>query len=250
MAAFEMHILGRAGAEETYTEAAIEGGNAWIKTATEDDKAQLLEAIMAGLPGAVDTYDVAGLRKVLSTYEGITHDALRANLKRFLEEVVPTAAELGINMCIHPDDPPRDILGLPRICSQKSDVEWILNAVDETANGLTICTGSLGARRGNDLPDIAESFADRVHFAHLRNVATDDDGSFEEAPHLEGDVHIPSVIRPLMASEARTGRDIPFRADHGHCLLSDFDQDVQAGYTLVGRLRGLAELRGIVHAFS
>ncbi len=250
MAAFEMHILGRAGSEDTYTAEAIAGGDEWIKTATDQDKADLLAAIMAGLPGAVDTYDVDGLRNVLSTYAGVSHDELRGNLKRFLEEVVPAAADLGINMCIHPDDPPRDILGLPRICSTKSDVEWILNAVDDPANGLTICTGSLGARRGNDLPDIAETFADRVHFAHLRNVSTDPDGSFEEAAHLEGDVHIPSVIRPLLASEARTGRDIPFRADHGHCLLTDFGQDVQAGYTLVGRLRGLAELRGIIHALT
>ena len=250
MAAFEMHILGRDGAEDTYTADALGAGNEWIKTATPDDHAELLNAIMAGLPGAVDTYDVDGLRKVLSTYDGVTHDELRANLKRFLEEVVPTAAELGINMCIHPDDPPRDILGLPRICSNKSDVEWILNSVDEDANGLTICTGSLGANSANDLPDIARTFADRVHFAHLRNVTTDPDGSFEEAAHLGGDVHIPDVIRPLMETEARTGRDIPFRADHGHCLLTDFGQDVQSGYTLVGRLRGLAELRGIIHTLA
>ena len=250
MAAFEVHMLGRDAARESYAKEAIQRGDIWFQSATEADQDALLGTIMAGLPGAVSRYDMDGLREVLTTYDGLTHDDLRANLKRFLQEVVPTAAELGMTMCIHPDDPPRDILGLPRIVSNKDDIAWLLNAVDDHANGLTLCTGSLGAGSANDLPAIAHQFTDRIHFAHLRNVRKDPDGSFEESAHLDGDVDLIAVIDEILESEARRGVSIPYRADHGHALLSDIGREVQPGYTLIGRLRGLSELRGAIHAMS
>lgn len=248
MAAFEIHMLGREGAEETYSSDAIAAGTNWFETSTEAERDELLAAIMAGLPGAVDTYNVDGLRDVIETYDGITHDDLRSNYARFLQEVVPTAAELGLKLCVHPDDPPRDILGLPRVVSTKDDIAWILGVVDEPANGLTLCTGSLGAHPDNDLAEIASQFADRTHFVHLRNVAKEQDGSFEESAHLEGDVDLVRVIREILDSEARRRTDIPFRPDHGHALLSDIGKTFQPGYSLLGRMRGLAELRGIIAA--
>ena len=205
---------------------------------------------MAGLPGAVDRYDIAGLKTVLDSYAGLTHDDLRSNLKRFLSEVIPTATELGINMCIHPDDPPRDILGLPRIASTADDIAWIMQAVDTPANGLTLCTGSLGSHPDNDLPAIAHAFASRIHFVHLRNVTRQPDGSFTESAHLDGDVDLVAVIDELLEAEAKHGVDLPFRADHGHALLTDSQRKFQPGYTLIGRLRGLSELRGVIAALS
>lgn len=250
MAAFEIHMLKRAGARDDYTPDAISAGDAWFESATDADRAALLQAIMSGLPGAYERYDVEGLRAVLKTYEGLTHDDLRANLVRFLKEVVPTAAEHGIAMCIHPDDPPRDILGLPRIVSTQHDIRLIMDAVDETANGLTLCTGSLGSGAENDLAAIANAFSDRVHFVHLRNVTKFNDGSFSEAAHLDGDVDLVAVIDELLKAESRRNVDLPFRADHGHALLTDAATLTQPGYTLIGRLRGLAELRGVICALK
>jgi mannonate dehydratase len=248
MAAFEIHMLGREGARDEYHADATKSGDAWYSSASDSDQAALLHAIMAGLPGAYDRYDISGLRDVLTTYDGLTHDDLRANLARFLEEVIPTAANLGIRMCIHPDDPPRDILGLPRIVSSQDDIEWIMNAHPDPANGLTLCSGSLGSGAGNDLPAIAKAFGARIHFVHLRNVSKSNDGSFSEAAHLTGDVDMVAVIDEVLKAEAMRGVDIPFRADHGHALLSDALTETQPGYTLIGRLRGLAELRGIIAA--
>lgn len=250
MAAFELHMLSRTEAEELYTPAAIKAGTEWFEASTSAERDALLQAIMAGLPGAVDRYDIDGLRAVLASYEGISHEDLRANLARFLTEVIPTAQEHGINMCIHPDDPPRDILGLPRIVSTQADIEWIMSAVDAPENGLTLCSGSLGARADNNIADIATRFGDRIHFAHLRNVARDDDGSFEESAHLDGDVNLVPVIKALLEAEARRGVEIPMRSDHGHALLYDVGKDYQPGYTLIGRLRGLSELRGAMRALA
>ncbi|MEJ6398890.1 mannonate dehydratase [Yoonia sp. 208BN28-4] len=250
MAAFEVHMLGRAAARADYDAKTLADAQAWFEASTAQDQTTLLETIMAGLPGAVDTYDLDGLRAVLETYSGLTHNDLRTNLKRFLQEVIPTATSLGVNLCIHPDDPPRDILGLPRIVSTQDDIAWILNAVDAPANGLTLCTGSLGAHADNDIPAIAKAFGDRVHFVHLRNVTKSADGSFAESAHLNGDVDMVAVIDELLEVESRLGRSLPFRADHGHALLDDLGRDVQPGYTLIGRLRGLAELRGIIAALS
>lgn len=250
MAAFEVFMVKRAGAEADYSPAVVERAKAWFDAATPEDQAQLLRAIMSGLPGAYDRFDIAELRTALTAYDGLTRDDLRANQKRFLEEVVPTAQDLGMALCIHPDDPPRDILGLPRIVSDAADIAWIMDAVDAPENGLTLCTGSLGANPANDLPDIARAFGDRIHFAHLRNVSKDPDGSFEEAPHLGGDTDMVAVIAELLAAERSRNVSIPFRPDHGHDLLADAERQSHPGYPLIGRLRGLAELRGVVTALS
>jgi len=250
MAAFELHMLGRTAAADDYHPDAIAAGTRWFEASTPDDRDALLATIMAGLPGAVDRYDIAGLHNVLDSYAGLSHSDLRANLKRFLDEVIPTASELGVNLCIHPDDPPRDILGLPRIVSTTGDIDWIMKAVDAPANGLTLCTGSLGSHPTNDVPAIARAFADRIHFVHLRNVAKGHDGSFTESAHLNGDVDLVAVVHALLKAENTRGVDLPFRADHGHALLTDEQREFQPGYTLIGRLRGLAELRGIIAALS
>ncbi|WP_371171680.1 mannonate dehydratase [Aliiroseovarius sp. 2305UL8-7] len=255
MAAFEIHMLGRKGAAADYPSEVVEDAARSYSKMTEEDRADLLNAIMSGLPGAFDRYDVEGLRRSLQTYEGIGQDELRGNYARFLDEVIPAAEKLGIAMCVHPDDPPRDILGLPRIVSDMEDIEWVMNANDSPTNGLTLCAGSLGANPANDVPAIAARFAERVHFAHLRNVRKDADGSFEEAAHLEGDTDMVALVSVLVREDTRRSKNatggvmgIPFRPDHGHELLSDIGRCSIPGYPLIGRMRGLAEIRGVVHA--
>lgn len=256
MAAFELYMLGRKAAEGDYLPKTIEAAKQWFDASSSDDQDRLLASIMSGLPGAYDRYDCETLRNALTLYEGIDHAALRQNFKRFLEAVVPTAEELGVRLCVHPDDPPRDILGLPRIVSNIADIEWIMNEVDSPSNGLTFCTGSLGANPDNNVPEIAKRFADKVFFAHLRNVKKFDDGSFTEWYHLEGDADMVAIIRALIAEERRrasvdgTGDQIPFRPDHGHALLDDLNRKSHPGYPLIGRMRGLAEIKGIIAAVA
>ncbi len=242
MAAFEIHMLGRGAARDDYAPQAARDGDVWFQQATERDRADVLASIMAGLPGAFDRYDVPALKAALARYDGIGRDDLRAHYRRFLSEVIPAATDLGLRFGVHPDDPPRDILGLPRIVSDAEDIAWIMDAADAPANGLTLCSGSLGANPANDVPAIARRFADRIPFAHLRNVRREADGSFEEAAHLDGDTDIVAVIRALLDA----AQDIPFRPDHGHDLLDDADRATFPGYPLIGRLRGLAELRGVI----
>lgn len=256
MAAFEIHMLEREGAEADYSEEVRAEAKLWFDASTEEDRQTLLNSIMSGLPGAFDRYDINGLREALKRYNGIGRAEIRANYARFLAEVIPTAEELGMRFCVHPDDPPRDILGLPRIVSTEEDIAWIMAQQDSRANGLTLCSGSLGANPVNDVPAIARRFADRIHFAHLRNVAKEADGSFQEAAHLDGDTDMVALIAALVAEEARRkaeGRadwEIPFRPDHGHELLSDIGSGTVVGYPLIGRLRGLAELRGVIRALE
>lgn len=256
MCALEMFMLEREGAEEDYPDEVRARARRWFEASDEAAREALVAAIMAGLPGAYDRYDIPALRRALTLYAGIDTQALRANFARFLDEVVPAAAELGMRLCVHPDDPPRDILGLPRIVSDAEDIAWILGRDETPANGLTLCSGSLGANPANDVPAIARRFAPRIHFAHLRNVAKEPDGSFEEAAHLAGDTDMVALAAALLTEERRRrdeGRrdaEIPFRPDHGHVLLSDFDRDTHPGYPLIGRMRGLAELRGVVTALS
>lgn len=248
MAAFELHMLGRAEAAADYPPEVLDRAAAWHAGADAAGRAALLHAIMSGLPGAYDRYDVAGLRAALQGYRGLDRAALRAHFRRFLHEVVPAAQDLGLRLCVHPDDPPRDILGLPRIVSTAKDIRFVLEAVDSPANGLTFCTGSLGANPANDLPAMAAEFGPRVHFAHLRNVRKFPDGSFEEAAHLDGDTDMVAVIAALLRATA--GRDVAFRPDHGHELLDDAARGTHPGYPLIGRLRGLAELRGVIRALD
>ncbi len=256
MCALEMFMMEREGAEKDYPEEVRHRARQWFQASDTPAREELVASIMAGLPGAYDRYDIPALRRALTLYDGIDAEALRTNFARFLDEVVPTAAELGMRLCVHPDDPPRDILGLPRIVSDADDIAWILGRDETLANGLTLCSGSLGANPENDVPAIARRFAPRIHFAHLRNVAKEPDGSFEEAAHLAGDTDMVALAAALLAEERRRrdeGRldpDIPFRPDHGHELLSDFDRDTHPGYPLIGRMRGLAELRGVVTALS
>ena len=256
MAALELFMAGRGAAREDYSPDVIAQAETWFQASSDDDRAELMHAVMAGLPGAYDRYDADGLKAALQLYEGIDRAALRQHLRRFLEEVVPAAEELGMHFCIHPDDPPRDILGLPRIVSDAEDIAWLLDAVDSRANGLTLCAGSLGANPNNDVPAIARRFADRIHFAHLRNVRKDADGSFEEAAHLTGDTDMVDLVAALLQEEERrrgagmTDWEIPFRPDHGHELLDDASRNTHPGYPLIGRMRGLAELRGVIAGLS
>jgi mannonate dehydratase len=254
--ALDHFMLKRKGSETGHSAAVMDRAKAWFDASSEADRDRLLASVMAGLPGAFDRYDLPGLAHVLERYAGMTHEGLRENLKRFLEAIIPTAEEVGIRMCIHPDDPPRPLFGLPRICSDAEDIGYILDAVDTPANGLTLCSGSLGANPRNDVPAIARRFADRIWFAHLRNVAKEPDGSFMEAEHLGGDTDMVALVDALMAEEQRRKAQgqphwqIPMRPDHGHALLDDVGKGSFPGYPAVGRLRGLAELRGVMTALS
>ncbi|MCY0096319.1 mannonate dehydratase [Hoeflea ulvae] len=256
MAALELYMLGRDAARNDYPADVIKAAERWFQASSDADRGELMRSVMSGLPGAYDRYDADGLKTALKQYEGIDRQALRDNYKQFLEEIIPTAEELGMRMCVHPDDPPRDILGLPRIVSDADDIAWILGAVDSPANGLTLCAGSLGANPDNDVPAIARKFASRIWFAHLRNVRKDADGSFEEAEHLAGDTDMVDLVAALLQEEARRRSagemqwEIPFRPDHGHELLDDAARNTHPGYPLVGRMRGLAELRGVVASLS
>lgn len=256
MAALEIFMLGRGEARQDYLPEVVAQAESWFQASSDDDRSQLMHSVMAGLPGAYDRYDADGLKAALKLYESIDRAELRSHFKRFLEEVMPTAEELGMRFCVHPDDPPRDILGLPRIVSCADDIAWILDAVYSPANGLTLCSGSLGANPNNDVPEIARRFADRIRFAHLRNVRKDADGSFEEAAHLTGDTDMVDLVAALLEEERRrrdAGRadcEIPFRPDHGHELLDDASRNSHPGYPLIGRMRGLAELRGVIAGLS
>lgn len=256
MAAFEICMLGRSEAENDYPSDVIAKACEWYVASSEEDQKELLNSIMSGMPGAYDRFDIVGLRRALDTYRGMDAADIRSNYSRFLHEVVPTAQDLGMRLCVHPDDPPRDILGLPRIVSDADDIAWIMSAYDAPANGLTLCSGSLGANPENDVVDITHKQSNRIHFVHLRNVRKDPDGSFEEAEHLSGDTNIPALCRILLGEEkarksaGRLDWQIPFRPDHGHELLTDPQKKTFPGYPLIGRLRGLAEIRGVLHALS
>jgi mannonate dehydratase len=256
LAAFDCYILERPGAEAEFSSDVLDRARAWMAQASESDKDRLLATIMAGLPGAYDRYDVPGLRRMLEKYHGIGHAELRANYARFLREVVPAAEECGVSLCVHPDDPPRDLFGLPRVVSGADDLQFIMDACPSKANGITFCTGSLGAGGQNNVPALAERFAPHIRFVHLRNVTKMLDGSFMEAEHLRGDVDMVSVVTTLLQEQARrkAGAEadwrIPFRPDHGHELADDIGRGTHPGYPLVGRLKGLAEIRGVMTAVA
>lgn len=255
-AAFDWLMLKRPGAEAEYTPDVLARARDWHVRASEGERDVLLASIMAGLPGAFDRYDIPGLRRMLARYAGIDAAALRANLVRFLRAVIPTVQECGVRLVWHPDDPPRPLMGLPRILSGAEDFRLLFEAVPSPANGLTLCTGSLGAGAANDVPEIARRFADRIGFAHLRNVRKEPDGSFMEAEHLGGDVDMVAVVIALLEEQARRqaagdpGWRIPFRPDHGHELLDDVGKNAFPGYSAIGRLKGLAEVRGLIAAAS
>ena len=258
-AAFDIHILERPGAAADYPDDLRDEAARRFAGMDESRRAALARNVVFGLPGAAENFTLADVRQHLAEYGAISADRLRANLIDFLSEVAPVAQSLGMRLCCHPDDPPFPLLGLPRIMSTEADYRAVLDAVDVQANGVTFCTGSLGARPDNDLPGMMARLADRVHFIHLRNVTLEGTGlrnSFYEAMHLEGGTDMVAVIAAILSEERRrkaAGRadwNIPFRPDHGQDILDDLGRKAQPGYPTIGRMRGLAELRGIMTALS
>jgi mannonate dehydratase len=257
--AFDLFILCRAGAKDDYPAAIVADAKARFSEMSEDRRAELERTVAFGLPGSVENLSLDDLRGLLATYAEIDADTLRANLVAFLEEVVPVAREVGIRMCCHPDDPPFALLGLPRIMSTEADYAFVMRAVDIPENGITLCSGSLGVHPGNDLPGMMKRWGERVHFIHLRNTKRESEGlpcSFHEAEHLDGDTDMVALIEQILREEERrkeAGRDdwqIPMRPDHGQDILDDLNRQGQPGYPAIGRLKGLAELRGVMTALS
>jgi mannonate dehydratase len=255
-AAYDLFLLQRPEAEQDYSAECIASARTRYEAMSEDRRDELERTIIVGLPGTEASYSRSDLRNLLAQYKGVTSDDLRAHLVTFLREVVPAAEELGVRLAIHPDDPPWALFGLPRVVSTAADARAILDGVDTAANGLTFCVGSYGARPDNDLLAMVEEFAPRVHFAHLRQVMREPDGSFYEAEHLRGSSDMVGVICALLREEARRKREnrqdyeIPMRPDHGHLLADDVSRTVNPGYSLVGRLKGLAELRGVMQGLK
>jgi mannonate dehydratase len=253
---YDVFVMRRPDAAADYPSDLVARAEGRIAALSPDDIDRLERTIIAGLPGAEASHDRAGIAAVIARYNDTSPEDLRANLTAFHKAIIPVAQEHGLNMCIHPDDPPFSLFGLPRVVSTRADYQALFDAVPERENGITFCTGSLGARRDNDLPDMVRAFADRIHFVHLRNVTTEDDGSFVEDDHLAGDTDMVTIIALLLQEETRrreqgrTDAEIPFRPDHGHLLLDDQDKRTQPGYSAIGRLKGLAELRGIITALS
>ncbi|MCB0649692.1 MAG: mannonate dehydratase [Saprospiraceae bacterium] len=244
-AAFDLFILRRPGAEKDYSEAAIRQAEEWIERHGEEGKAKLSKNVLLGLPGSDEAFTMPQLLAMLADYHDIDRAKLKQHLFHFLREVVPVAEAEGLKMAIHPDDPPYPVLGLPRILSTEQDTEELLAAVPSPANGLCFCTGSYGARKDNDIIGMMRKFGDHIHFLHLRNTKRDEEGNFFEANHLEGDTDMVRVVMEVLKLMKRTGRSIPMRPDHGHRILDDHNKKTYAGYPALGRLKGLAELRGL-----
>lgn len=250
-AAFELFLLQRPGAAKGYSEDEINRAKATCDAMDDASRKELIKNIIAGLPGAEEGYTLEEFNTILATYQNIGPKELKENLFQFLRQIIPAAEQAGILMCIHPDDPPYPILGLPRVVSTAQDVLDMYQAVDSPNNGLTFCTGSFGVRPDNDLPAMVALLGHRIHFIHLRSTQRDEFGNFHEANHLEGDVDMYAVMKALvMEQRSRTinGRKdirMPMRPDHGHQMLDDLRKNTNPGYSAIGRLRGLAELRGL-----
>jgi mannonate dehydratase len=254
-AAYDLFVLKRRNAEAGYSAARIAEAEARLKQLSPERIDGIERNLIAGLPATERSYNRETMRQALADYDAIGPAELRQNLAWFLKEIIPVAEEVGARMCIHPDDPPFSLYGLPRIVSTAADARFILAAVDSAANGLTLCTGSYGTRADNDIVAMVGEFGARIYFAHLRNVTLEEDGSFYEAEHLEGSTDMASVVLALMKEEARRRAEgradwrIPMRPDHGHLLADDIGKTrINPGYSLIGRLKGLAELRGIMRA--
>lgn len=258
-AAFDIHVLERQGAATDYSNAIADEAERRFSGMDETARKQLARNVTMGLPGSTESMSLDDVRAHLDEYGAISRERLRANFVDFLDAVVPTAEDLGLRLCCHPDDPPFALLGLPRVMSTEADYKYILDAVDSPANGMTLCSGSLGARPDNDLPGMMKRLGDKVHFLHLRNVKRDNDdivGSFYEAEHLAGDTDMVALIAAIVREETRrkaAGRKdhtIPMRPDHGQDILDDLGRRSQPGYPTIGRMKGLAELRGVMTALE
>jgi mannonate dehydratase len=246
VAAFDLFILQRKNAASDYAPEVVARAEKWFQQATAADLARLTRNIIAGLPGSEESYTVADFQKTLDSYAGISAGVLRAHLHAFVQEIAPVAEEAGVQLAIHPDDPPFPMFGLPRVVSTAADVEALFAACDVPANGLCFCTGSFGARADNDLAEMFRRLGSRTHFLHLRQVQLEPDGSFYEANHLEGSHDVYAILREIVLEERRRNIHIPMRPDHGHRMLDDLRKSGgNPGYTAIGRLRGLAELRGL-----
>jgi mannonate dehydratase len=243
--AFDLFLLKRPGAEKDYTEIEKNISRALFESMTKKSKELLYRNVLLGLPGTKDRFTEKQILEALKTYEGIDGNLLKQNLIDFLQQIVPVAEEMGLKLAIHPDDPPYSVLGLPRIVSTEKDVEALFSAIPSAANGLCFCTGSFGVRVDNDLVGMIQRFSDRIHFLHLRNTRRDGEGNFYETDHLDGDADMYAMVREIVLLMRRKGKAIPMRPDHGHMMLDDMNKSTYPGYSAIGRLRALAELRGL-----
>lgn len=242
---FELFLLQRPFAEHAYTEAEIAAAKEKFSAMTATEREQLFQSTLLGLPGSDEAFTPKIILEALQNYAAVDAGILRSNLQHFLQEIIPVAESCGLKMAIHPDDPPYPILGLPRIVSTEADLDFILNAYPSQANGLCYCTGSLGVRADNNLCQIISKYGAQIHFVHLRNIHRDAEGNFYEAEHLNGVVDMYSVMKKLIEVMQQTGVSLPLRPDHGHQMLDDLQKTTYPGYSAIGRLKGLAELRGL-----